>query len=556
MEKIWLASYPSGVPADIDVDALGNIGDYFSAAALRYADRPAFISGSTGVRLSFAELDEQSQHFAAYLQSVVKLPRGSRVALMMPNLLQYPVCLFGLLRAGYVVVNVNPMYTARELEHQLVDSGAEAIVLVDMFAHTLEKILHNTAIRQVLVTGLADMLPWPKRVLGHFVIRQVKKLIPAYHLPGSVAWRTAMAAGAQATLVPVNVLPGELAFLQYTGGTTGVSKGAMLTHANILANIEQIDLWGAALLTPDEELLSITAIPLYHIFALSSCIGMLGVGATNVLISDPRNIDAFVKVLRRYPFASMPSVNTLFNSLVNHPDFAGLDFSQLRFAVGGGAAVQRAVAERWQQITGKPLVEGYGLTECSPTVTVNPFDLKEYNGSIGLPLPSTEISIRDEQGQEVGLHQPGELCVRGPQVMQGYWNQPQETAGVMTADGFLRTGDIATMNELGYLQLVDRRKDMILVSGFNVFPNEIEQVIMLHPEVLEVAAVSQPDAKTGEAVKIFVVKKSAALTEASLISFCRENLTGYKIPRQIVFMDELPKSNVGKILRRELRERV
>ena len=555
MEKIWIKSYSVGVPENIDLGALHSIAEYFDVAARQYAGRDAFISGSTGVALTYSQLDKLASQVAAYFQSVLKLPQGTRVALMMPNLLQYPVCLFGLLRAGYVVVNVNPMYTARELEHQLKDSGAQAIVIVDMFANTLAKVIGNTAIKHVVITGLADMMPWPKRVLGNFLVRKVKKMVPAYSLPGSVDFRQMLAGGALAAFKPVNIQPNDLAFLQYTGGTTGVSKGAMLTHLNILANAKQGQVWCDPFLDKDDILISITAIPLYHIFALGSCLGFVGMGGTNVLVADPRNIPAFVKVLGRYQFASLPAVNTLFNGLVNNPDFAKIDFSKLRFAIGGGAAVQRPVAERWQQITHTPLVEGYGLTECSPTVTVNPLDLKAFNGSIGLPVPSTEVSIRNAEGQELPVGEAGELCVRGPQVMQGYWQRPLETAAVMTADGFLRTGDVAVMDANGFLKLVDRLKDMILVSGFNVYPNEIEEVVMMHPGVLEVAAVGKPNKNSGESVRIYVVKKTPDLTEEDLMQHCRENLTAYKIPRDIEFLAELPKSNVGKILRRELRER-
>ena len=555
MEKIWIKSYSAGVPAEIDVSALGSIADYFDDAAARYAERRAFISGSTGVAISYRELDLLTRHVAAYFQSVLSLPQGARVALMMPNLLQYPVCVFGLLRAGYVVVNVNPMYTARELELQLKDSGAVAMVVVELFAHVLTKVIAGTQVKHVVVTGLADMMPWPKRMLGNFLVRNIRKAVPAYSLPGSVSYRDMLARGAAARFEHVAIKPQDLAFLQYTGGTTGRSKAAMLTHLNILANVKQGQVWSEPFLDQSKELISITAIPLYHIFALGSCLGFVGRGGTNVLVADPRNIPAFVKVLSKYRFVSLPAVNTLFNGLVNDPNFAKVDFSRLRFAIGGGAAVQRPVAERWQAITKAPLLEGYGLTECSPTVSVNPLDLKEFNGSIGLPLPSTEVSIRDAEGRELPIGEAGELCVRGPQVMKGYWNRPEETAAVMTRDGFLRTGDVAVMDDKGFLKIVDRLKDMILVSGFNVYPNEIEEVVMMHPGVLEVAAVSKPDPDSGEAVKIYVVKKTPDVTADMLIRHCRENLTAYKIPRQVEFLDDLPKSNVGKILRRELRER-
>ena len=555
MEKIWLQGYSPGVPAEIDVDALGSIADYLERSVARYADRLAFISGSTGVALSYRRLDSLSRDLAAYFQSVLQQPQGTRVALMMPNLLQYPVCLFGLLRAGYVVVNVNPLYTPRELEHQLKDSGAEAMVVVEVFAHTLAKVIARTAVRHVVVTGLTDLLPWAQRTLGNFLIRQVRKAVPAYELPGSVGLRAVLARGAAAAFKPVRFQPDDLAFLQYTGGTTGVSKGAMLTHRSVLANVEQARVWFDPVIDKQAAMIGITAIPLYHIYALGNCLGGIGTGGTNVLIADPRNIPAFVKVLAKYRFASLPAVNTLFVGLLNDPGFAKLDFSQLLFGIGGGAATQRAVAEQWQQLTGTPLIEGYGLTECSPTVAVNPVNVKAFRGGIGLPLPSTEVSIRDAEGRELPIGQAGELCVRGPQLMKGYWQRPRETAAVMTDDGFLRTGDLAVMDEQGFLKIVDRLKDMILVSGFNVYPNEIEEVVMLHPGVLEVAAVGKPSAGTGETVKIFVVKKSPELSEAQLLAHCRENLTGYKMPRLVEFIDDLPKSNVGKILRRELRDR-
>jgi long-chain acyl-CoA synthetase len=556
MKKIWIDSYSPGVPAEIDLAALGSIGDYFEAAVRDFPQRRAFVSGSTGVAMSYAELDRRTRALAGYFQSVLKLPVGTRVAVMMPNLLQYPVCLFGLLRAGYVVVNVNPMYTARELQHQLQDSGAQAMIVVDVFAHTLAKVIAETAVKHVVLTGLADMMPWAKRMLGNFVVRRVKKLVTPYSLPGSVPFLDALEQGEAAGFKPVKVHTQALAFLQYTGGTTGVSKGAMLSHYNILANVKQGQVWSDPFLDKGVELISITAIPLYHIFALGSCLSFIGLGGTNVLVADPRNIPAFVKVLAQYRFVSLPAVNTLFNGLLNDPAFASIDFSRLRLAIGGGAAVQRPVAEAWHRVTKTPLAEGYGLTECSPTVSVVPFHITEFSGSIGLPVPSTEVSIRDAEGMDVAPGVAGELCVKGPQVMQGYWQRPQETAAVMTADGFLRTGDVATMDERGFLKIVDRLKDMILVSGFNVYPNEIEEVVMMHPDVFEVAAVGKPSADSGEKVAIYVVRKTPSLTQEILIAHCRENLTGYKLPREVVFVDELPKSNVGKILRRQLRERV
>jgi long-chain acyl-CoA synthetase len=555
MDKIWLSSYPKGVPADIDVAELGTVSDLLEGTVQRYGQRRAFISGSTGVAITYAELDRLSRQLAAYFQSVLGLPAGTRVALMMPNLLQYPVCLFGLLRAGYVVVNVNPMYTPRELAHQLKDSGAKAIIVAELFAHTVQKAREGSALEHVVVTGMADMMPVVKRLLGNLLIRHVKRLVQPYELANSVGLRDALKQGARSRFEPVPLKPQDLAFLQYTGGTTGVSKGAMLTHLNVMANVKQTQVWSEPFLDPQADLISITAIPLNHIFALGSCLTFLGMGGTNVLVADPRNIPAFVAILRQYPFVSIPAVNTLFNGLVNAPDFAKADFSQLRLAIGGGAAVQRPVAERWQAITGTPLVEGYGLTECSPTVSANPFDLKTFNGSIGLPMPSTQVSIRNAAGLPCALGEAGELCVKGPQVMQGYWQRPQETAAVMTADGFLRTGDVATMDAAGFLKIVDRLKDMILVSGFNVYPNEIEEVVMMLPDVLEVAALGRASPSTGEQVVLFVVKKNEALTEARVLQHCRQQLTAYKVPQQVHFLGELPKSPVGKILRRELRER-
>jgi long-chain acyl-CoA synthetase len=555
MERIWLKSYSPGVPAEIEVGDLGSIGEKFAVSVRNYGERVAFISGATGRRITYRELDTLSRNVAAWLQSVLELPKGSRVALMMPNLLQYPVCLLGVLRAGYVVVNVNPLYTARELEHQLADSGAVTIVILENMAHVLEKAIGRTQVRHVVVTGVGDLLGFTKKHLAHFVVRRVKKMVPPYSIAGAIPFTTMLALGAAARFDPVAVSPDDLAFLQYTGGTTGVSKGAMLTHRNLLANARQAEVWSDPFLDRNVEFVLVTAIPLYHIFALGSAVSHIARGGVNVLVADPRNTAAFVKVLARYRFASLPAVNTLFNSLIHHPDFARVDFSRLRFAIGGGAAVQKAVAERWHQITGVPLCEGYGLTECSPTVTCNPLDIEAYNGSIGLPMPSTDVSIRDESGAEVAPGEAGELCVRGPQVMQGYWNRPDETAQVMTPDGFLRTGDVAAIDARGFIRIVDRKKDMIIVSGFNVYPNEVEQVVAMHPQVLEVAAVGVPDAASGEAVKLYVVKKDPALTVAALIAHCRESLTAYKVPKLIEFLDELPKSNVGKVLRRELRER-
>ena len=501
-----------------------------------------------------AELDRLSRNFAAYCQSVLKLPKGARIAIMMPNLLQYPICVFGALRAGYTVVNVNPLYTPRELEHQLTDSGADVIVILENFAHVLQDVVARTPVKHVIVTALGDMLGFLKGNLVNFVVRKVKKMVPAWSLPGALGFKDALARGAGEALSPVQVGHDDIAFLQYTGGTTGVSKGAMLTHRNIIANLQQAHAWLRPFLKDGDEVI-ITALPLYHIFALTAnCLTYLKIGATNILITNPRDIPGFIKELAKYKFTSFTGVNTLFNVLLNDPEFAKLDFSQLHVTLGGGMAVQKAVAEKWKQITGKPLIEAYGLTETSPAATINPLDLKDYNGSIGVPISSTEVVIRSDAGVDLPLGEAGEICIRGPQVMKGYWNRPDETAKVMTADGYLLTGDVGIMDEKGFIRIVDRKKDMILVSGFNVYPNEVEAVVSMHPGVLEVAAVGVPDEKSGEAVKIFVVKKDPNLTGEALTAFCRESLTGYKVPHRVEFRKELPKTNVGKILRRALRD--
>ena len=552
MEKIWLKSYPPGVPAEIDVNEFRSLGDLFDRSVKRFADKTAYIC--MGKSMTYAELDASSARFGAFLQSELGLPRGTRVALMMPNVLQYPIAMFGALRAGYTVVNVNPLYTARELEHQLKDSGAEAIVILENFAHTLEQVRAQVPIRHVIVTSLGEMLGFPKGAIVNFVVRRVRKLVPPWTLDGHLSFGDALARGAAHALQPVEVGHEDAAFLQYTGGTTGVAKGAVLTHRNIVANLQQAHAWISPVVTEGREII-ITALPLYHIFSLTAnCLTFIKIGATNVLIPNPRDIPGFIKELAKHRFTVITGVNTLFNALLNNPEFAKLDFSSLRVALGGGMAVQQAVAEKWKQITGVALVEAYGLTETSPAVTINPLDLKAFNHSIGLPISSTEVSIRDDDGIEQPIGQRGELCVRGPQVTPGYWNRPEETRRVFTADGFLRTGDIAVIDENGFVTLVDRKKDMILVSGFNVYPNEVEDVVASHPGVLEVAAIGVPDERSGEAVKVFVVRKDPALTAEALIAHCRENLTGYKVPHHVEFRDELPKSNVGKILRRELRE--
>ena len=552
MEKIWLKSYPPGVPAEIDVNEFRSLGDLFDRSVKRFADKTAYIC--MGKSMTYAELDASSARFGAFLQSELGLPRGTRVALMMPNVLQYPIAMFGALRAGYTVVNVNPLYTARELEHQLKDSGAEAIVILENFAHTLEQVRAQVPIKHVIVTSLGEMLGFPKGAIVNFVVRRVRKLVPPWTLDGHLSFGDALARGAAHALQPVEVGHEDAAFLQYTGGTTGVAKGAVLTHRNIVANLQQAHAWISPVVTEGREII-ITALPLYHIFSLTAnCLTFIKIGATNVLIPNPRDIPGFIKELAKHRFTVITGVNTLFNALLNNPEFAKLDFSSLRVALGGGMAVQRAVAEKWKKITGVALVEAYGLTETSPAVTINPLDLKAFNHSIGLPISSTEVSIRDDDGIEQAIGQRGELCVRGPQVTPGYWNRPEETRRVFTADGFLRTGDIAVMDDKGFVTLVDRKKDMILVSGFNVYPNEVEDIVANHPGVLEVAAIGVPDERSGEAVKVFVVRKDPALTAEALIAHCRENLTGYKVPHHVEFHDELHKSNVGKILRRELRE--
>ena len=554
MERIWLKSYPEGVPADINPTAYASIGDFFAANVERYRDRTAYIC--MGATMSYGELDRLSRAFASYLQNVARLPRGARVALMMPNLLQYPVALFGALRAGYVVVNCNPLYSPRELHHQLDDSGAEAIVVLENFAQTLEKAIDGTRLRVVLISGAGDLLGGPRGLLTNFVLRHVRRAVPPWRLKQAVRLNQALSLGRPKTVEFPPLAPDDLAFLQYTGGTTGVPKAAMLTQGNMIANLQQVHAWVGASLGAAGEVF-VTALPLYHVFALTvNCFVPLMVGANNLLIPNPRDVKGFVRALQRTPFTVITGVNTLFNALLADADFLRLDFSRLHLAIGGGMAVQRAVAERWKAVTGKPLIEGYGLTETSPIVACNPLTIEDYTGAIGCPLPSTDIAIRDEDGRDVALGEPGELCVKGPQVMAGYWNRPDETAKVMTDDGYLRTGDIARVDERGFVFIVDRQKDMILVSGFNVYPNEIEDVVMTHPGVHEVGAVGVPDMKSGEAVKIVVVRKDEKLTDAEIIAHCRQYLTGYKTPRHVEFRDSLPRTPVGKVLRRELREKV
>ncbi len=552
MSKPWLNSYPEGVPAEIDLAEYNSIIEILEQSCEKNKDQAAFINFDT--RLSYSELDTKTRDFAAWLQHQ-GLQKGDRIALVMPNILQYPVALFGALRAGLVIVNTNPMYTAREMKHQLVDSGARAIVIVENFAHVLDEIIKEVPVEHVITTRIGDLLDFPKGLLLNFVLKYVKKAIPEWKLPGSVSFSDVLKKGSRLTFNKVEANHEDIAFLQYTGGTTGVAKGAMLTHRNMVANMLQSKAWmGAADIGHDTEIV-ISALPLYHIFALTAnCLVFMALGGTNILITNPRDMPGFVKELGKVPFTVIPGVNTLFNGLLNTPGFSELDFSTLKGALGGGMAVQRAVADHWKEVTGTTLVEAYGLTETSPAACINPMDLAEYNGCIGLPISSTDCAIMNDEGELLAQGETGELVIRGPQVMKGYWQRPEETDKVMTADGWLRTGDIAIMTEQGYFKIVDRKKDMILVSGFNVYPNEIEDVIALHPKVLEVAVIGVPDAKSNEAVKLFVVKSDPSLSEEELRTYCKEQLTGYKRPRHIEFRDDLPKSNVGKILRRELRD--
>jgi len=552
MERIWLKSYRADVPAEADVDAFSSIVNMFDQSVARFANEPAYIH--MGVTLTYAEVDRLSRNFAAYLHEKLRLPKGARVALMMPNILQYPIALFGALRAGCTVVNCNPLYTPRELEQQLADSGAEAIVVLENFAFVLQKALAQTKVRHVIVTQFGDMLGWGKGRLISFAIKFVKRLVPKWSIPSAVQFSTALREGAGLTWRPEPIGPEDIAFLQYTGGTTGVPKGAVLTHRNIVANLQQHHAQINSVLQEGGDIV-ITALPLFHIYALTiSCLLAFKIGAANVLITNPRDIRGLVKELGKHRFTCFAGVNTLFKGLVDDPDFARLDFSSLRIAATGGSALQESVAKKWKAVTGKTLIEAYGLTETSPVVTCNPVDLPDFNGSCGVPIPSTEVAIRDDEGADLAVGIAGELCVRGPQVMKGYWNKPEETAKVMTPDGFLRTGDIATIDENGFVHIVDRKKDMINVSGFKVYPNEVEEIVSLHPGVLEVGAVGVPDPASGEAVKIVVVKRDPLLTVEDLKAHCRNYLTTYKIPRAVEFRRELPKTNLGKILRRALRD--
>ncbi|CAM8665973.1 CaiC Acyl-CoA synthetases (AMP-forming)/AMP-acid ligases II [Oxalobacteraceae bacterium] len=555
MDKFWIKSYPAGVPAEIDYTRYRSLVHLMDEAFSKFAQRNAYVCMDRF--LTYAELDVMSTKLGAWLQAQGLAP-GARVALMMPNVLQYPVAIAAVLRAGYTVVNVNPLYTPRELEHQLRDSGAEAIVILENFAHTLEKVIANTSIKITVIASMGDLLGGLKGGLVNFVVRNIKKMVPAYSLPNAIRFNSVLGEASSMTLRPVELGHDNIAFLQYTGGTTGLSKGAMLSHRNVIANLMQNEAWLQPALDKEPKLESLTfvcALPLYHIFALTICCLMgTRIGGLNILIPNPRDIPGLVKTLSKYRFNMFPAVNTLYNGLLNNPDFSKIDFSMLKLCNGGGMAVQKAVNDRWREVTGKSIVEGYGLSETAPVATANAADSVEFTGTIGLPIPSTEIAILDDDARPVPLGQPGEIAIRGPQVMVGYWQRPEETKQVMTADGFFKSGDIGFMDEKGYVTIVDRKKDMVLVSGFNVYPNEVEGVVAMHPGVLECAVVGVPDANTGEAVKLFVVRRDPELSKEALMAFCHDELTGYKRPKIIEFRDQLPKTNVGKILRRELRD--
>ncbi len=549
----WLKSYPAGMPEQIDVNEFTSVADIFDTHVKKYASLPAY--SNFGTTITYAETDAYTTLLGAYLKNELKLKKGDRVAVMMPNLLQNPIAIFAILRAGLVVVNTNPLYTARELKHQLNDSGAKAIIIVDNFCHVLQSVIAETEIKHVITTEMGDLLKFPKSLVLNLVVKYVKKIVPAYSLPGAVNFKQALKLGAQHKFETVPTSHSDIAFLQYTGGTTGVSKGAILTNRNMVANMQQAYTWIHDAIGESHETI-ITALPLYHIFSLTAnCLTFMKYGWLNHLITNPRDINGFVKELSRTRFSAMTGVNTLFNHILNHPDLNKIDFSNFRVALGGGMAVQPVVAQRWKQATGTTLVEAYGLTETSPAACINPMDLKEYNGKIGLPIPSTEVSIQDDDWNQIALGEIGEICVRGPQVMQGYWQRPKETSNVLSNDGWLHTGDIGFMDDAGYVQIVDRKKDMILVSGFNVYPNEVEAFIAEHPSVVEVGVIGAPDENSGEVVMAIVVKNDPALSEDELRQYCRKGLTNYKVPKRIIFADELPKTNVGKILRRELRDK-
>lgn len=552
MEKIWLKSYPEGVPETVDVDAFRSVAEVFEKSVERFADKPAF--SNFGTVMTYRDMERETRNLAAYLQQRLGLVRGDRVAIMMPNLLQDAISIFGVLRAGLVVVNTNPLYTARELRHQLKDSGARAIIIVENFANVLQEVIDDTDIEHVIVTRMGDCLDFPKSLLINLVVKYIKKMVPPFHLPGAIPFRQACEEGSGLSLSRVDMGHDDIAFLQYTGGTTGVAKGAVLTNGNLVANMQQASAWIASTVEEGKEII-ITALPLYHIFSLTANgLTFMKVGALNYLITNPRDMKGFVKELKGVSFSCITGVNTLFNGLLNTEGFKDVDFSRLKITLGGGMAVQKPVAERWKEVTGCTLVEAYGLTETSPAACINPLDLKEYNGMIGLPISSTEVSIQDDDWNELPQGETGELCVRGPQVMREYWQRPDETAEVLSKDGWLHTGDIAVMDENGFVKIVDRKKDMINVSGFKVFPNEVEEILASHPGVLEAGIIGVPDEKTTEAVKAVIVLKDPSLTEQAIKDFCHEHMTGYKVPKYIEFRKELPKTNVGKILRRALRE--
>jgi long-chain acyl-CoA synthetase len=551
MEKFWLKSYPPGVPAEIDPSRLRSLKELLERSCAKYANEVAYVQ--MGRSITYRELDELSQAFAAWLQNVAGAKKGDRFAIMLPNLLQYPIAMFGALRAGLVVVNTNPLYTAPELEHQLADSGAIGILVLENFAHVLESVLPHTQIKHVVVTGVGELLGFPRSAIVNYVVRHVRKQVPAWNIEGAIRFRAALQTGKRHSFSPVEVEPDDIAYLQYTGGTTGVAKGAMLTHGNVSANVLQAEAWIGSLFG-DEPSVLITPIPLYHVFALTAnCLLFARFGWKNVLIVNPRDFADVIRQLKKYPFRFITGVNTLFNALLHAPGFASVDFSHLQITLGGGMAVQASVARRWKEVTGKILTQAWGLTETSPAACINP-TTEGFNGSIGLPISSTEISIRDDAGGELAIGEVGEICVRGPQVMRGYWKRPDETEKVMLPEGWLRTGDIGRMDENGYVFIEDRKKDMILVSGFNVYPNEVEAAAATHPGILEAAAVAQPDEHSGEVVALFVVRKDPSLTEHDVIEHCRKSLAAYKVPRHVYFSKDLPKSNVGKILRKALRE--
>lgn len=553
MQKPWLKSYPAGIPEEIDINEFSSVAEIFDTSTAKFADLPAYTN--FGKTLTYSEVNTYTAQLGSYLKNELNLEKGDRVAVMMPNLLQNPVAIFGILRAGLVVVNTNPLYTGPELKHQLVDSGAKAIIIVENFAHVLQEVIEQTSIEHVITTKMGDLLSPLKGFVINTVVKHVKKMVPDFHLKNAVTFKEALKLGAQHNFQTVPSGHDDIAFLQYTGGTTGVSKGAVLTNKNMVANLLQASAWIKGC-TGDKPGIIITALPLYHIFSLTAnCLTFMRYGWCNYLITNPRDINGFVKELKSVDFNVMTGVNTLFNGLLNHPDFKNLDFSNFSFVLGGGMAVQRGVAERWKETTGTTLIEAYGLTETSPAACINPMNLSEFNGKIGLPISSTEVSIQDDDWNELPLGEHGEICIRGPQVMRGYWNRPKETSDVLSNEDWLHTGDIGFMDEAGFVQIVDRKKDIILVSGFNVSPNEVEGVIAAHPGVLEVGVIGKPDEHSGEVVMAIVVRKDENLDEETLRNFCRESLTSYKVPKHIVFTDELPKTNVGKVLRRELRDK-